>query len=294
MPFDGSGTFVRVYNWQDDAANGIKIRADRMDTEMDGFATGLTDCVTRDGQSPATADLPMGGFHHTNVADATDPAHYSSAFQVQNDKFAYCAVGGTATAITIDSSLAPAALAAGQRVLFFAGADITGAVTLNRNSLGAKSLKLRGAALASGQIKSGDLCIAVYDGTQYNLATPDRSIKPIAEGGTGSGTGSGALTALGGVPSTRTITASTGLTGGGDLSANRSLSVSYGTAAGTAAQGNDSRITGAMQKSQNGADIANAATFRDNLSLGTAATKNITVSASAPSGGANGDLWFQT
>ncbi|KAA9155555.1 hypothetical protein FPZ12_029610 [Amycolatopsis acidicola] len=45
------------------------------------------------------------------------------------------------------------------------------------------------------------------------------------------------------VPTSRTITPGTGLTGGGDLSANRTLAVSYGTAAGTAAQGNDSRIT---------------------------------------------------
>ena len=57
MPFNGSGTFTRLYNWTDDAANGIKIRADRMDAEMDGFATGLTDCVTRDGQSAATAEM---------------------------------------------------------------------------------------------------------------------------------------------------------------------------------------------------------------------------------------------
>lgn len=49
--------------------------------------------------------------------------------------------------------------------------------------------------------------------------------------------------ALAAVPTSRTITAGTGLTGGGDLSANRSLSVSYGTAAGTACQGNDARLS---------------------------------------------------
>jgi hypothetical protein len=49
-----------------------------------------------------------------------------------------------------------------------------------------------------------------------------------------------------------TISAGTGLTGGGDLSANRTLAVSYGTAAGTAAQGNDSRITGAEQAANKG------------------------------------------
>jgi hypothetical protein len=42
-----------------------------------------------------------------------------------------------------------------------------------------------------------------------------------------------------------TISAGTGLTGGGDLSANRTLTVTYGAAAGTAAQGNDSRLSDA-------------------------------------------------
>lgn len=53
-----------------------------------------------------------------------------------------------------------------------------------------------------------------------------------------------------GVPTTRQIITSTGLTGGGSLSADRTLSVLYGTAAGTAAQGNDSRIVGAVQSSR--------------------------------------------
>lgn len=51
------------------------------------------------------------------------------------------------------------------------------------------------------------------------------------------------------VTPSRTFTAGTGLTGGGDLSADRSFAVSYGTAAGTAAQGNDSRFAAAVQKS---------------------------------------------
>jgi hypothetical protein len=42
-----------------------------------------------------------------------------------------------------------------------------------------------------------------------------------------------------------TMTAGTGLTGGGDLSASRTFAVSYGTSAGTACQGNDSRLSDA-------------------------------------------------
>lgn len=47
------------------------------------------------------------------------------------------------------------------------------------------------------------------------------------------------------VAQTTQVIAGTGLTGGGALSSNQTLAVTYGTAAGTAAQGNDSRITGA-------------------------------------------------
>jgi len=55
------------------------------------------------------------------------------------------------------------------------------------------------------------------------------------------------------IAATRTITAGTGLTGGGDLSADRTISANFGTGAGTIAQGNDSRITGAEQTTNKGA-----------------------------------------
>jgi hypothetical protein len=54
-----------------------------------------------------------------------------------------------------------------------------------------------------------------------------------------------ALTNIGGVPTSRTISAGTGLTGGGDLTANRTLTVSYGTTSGTACEGNDVRLSDA-------------------------------------------------
>ena len=49
----------------------------------------------------------------------------------------------------------------------------------------------------------------------------------------------------GGVPTSRTVSAGTGLTGGGNLSADRSFAVAYGSSAGTACQGNDSRLSDA-------------------------------------------------
>jgi hypothetical protein len=47
----------------------------------------------------------------------------------------------------------------------------------------------------------------------------------------------------------RQVISGTGLSGGGDLSADRTLTVAYGTSAGTATQGNDTRVTGALQTS---------------------------------------------
>lgn len=79
MPFNGSGTFSRIYSWVTDAGNGIDVRSDRMDTDTNDIANALSNCVTRDGQSPPTADLPMGGHKLTgmgNGSSATDSVAY--------------------------------------------------------------------------------------------------------------------------------------------------------------------------------------------------------------------------
>ena len=57
-------------------------------------------------------------------------------------------------------------------------------------------------------------------------------------------------------PAARQITAGNGLTGGGSLAADRTLAVSYGTTAGTAAQGNDSRLSDARTPTAHAASHA--------------------------------------
>ena len=69
MPFNGSGVFQRVRNWVADAAAGIKIRADYHDAEDDGFASGLTNCITRDGQTTITQNIPFNSKRITGLAD---------------------------------------------------------------------------------------------------------------------------------------------------------------------------------------------------------------------------------
>lgn len=74
------------------------------------------------------------------------------------------------------------------------------------------------------------------------LAPADGSYLQRASGVWVSRTATETLADLGAVPTSRTLTASTGLSGGGDLTTNRSFAVSYGTTAGTAVQGNDTRV----------------------------------------------------
>lgn len=59
MSFNGSGTFVRLENWTADAAAGVLIRSDRMDTDSNDFASGLTNCICKDGQSTTSAIIPF-------------------------------------------------------------------------------------------------------------------------------------------------------------------------------------------------------------------------------------------
>jgi len=83
MPFNGVGVFNRVYQWVQDAANGIDVDATRTDTDSNDIASGLTNCVTRDGQSPWLANLPAGGFKVTGMGNgsaSTDSVTYGQVF----------------------------------------------------------------------------------------------------------------------------------------------------------------------------------------------------------------------
>lgn len=82
-------------------------------------------------------------------------------------------VGGTGDAITLAVDAQITAYAAGQKFRFQAGAANTGAVTLNVNSLGAKTIKKNNNEdLVSNDIESGQEVEVVYDGTNMQMLTP--------------------------------------------------------------------------------------------------------------------------
>lgn len=73
MPFNGTGMFVRLRNWVADAAAGVKIRADYHDIEDDGFADGLSSCITKDGQTTIMQNIPMNSKRIITMQDPVDP-----------------------------------------------------------------------------------------------------------------------------------------------------------------------------------------------------------------------------
>lgn len=83
MAFNGAGTFVRLFNWVNDALNNIDITASREDAEDDGFAAGLTNCLTRDGQGTPTSPLVW----NTRLTLAGGMSVAQPAFNVQLSNF---------------------------------------------------------------------------------------------------------------------------------------------------------------------------------------------------------------
>lgn len=170
MSRDGSGNYTRVPGSA--YTNGTTADGAELDAEINDIATALTQSLAKDGQTVPTANLPMGGFKHTNVNTASARTEYARASQVQDGTFTYLSSVSGADTITASAPIGLSAYAAGQEFRFVSIGANTGAVTLNINSIGAKSVTKDGAtALAAGDIASGAVCVVVYDGTQFQLVS---------------------------------------------------------------------------------------------------------------------------
>lgn len=177
MPFNGSGIFTRIRNWQQDAAAGIAIRADRHDGEDDNFASGLTQCITKDGQTTITANLPMAGYKHTNVAAGSSATDYARLDQVQDGNINWVAAGGTANAITATYNPTTGTPVDGQLYYVRAGAaNSTTTPTFSPDGNTARTITKNGnEALVVGDIAgAGHELILRYrlSDTKYELLNP--------------------------------------------------------------------------------------------------------------------------
>ncbi len=181
----GSQTFSRTdgtrtgsTTWQLADAAGVDIIASDHDTHDQDMADGINSCLKKDGGNTATADLPMGGFKHTNVGAAAGPLNYTRFDDHVAQKGIWApTVGGTANAITLTTGYSLTSYVAGQRFTFIPTATSSSTATINVDGNGTKNVyTAAGQALTSGEIITGIMCTVVYDGTQFILqsstATP--------------------------------------------------------------------------------------------------------------------------
>jgi hypothetical protein len=115
----------------------------------------------------------------------TDRTLVDAAIESIVEKYNYATASGVDT-ILVTLSPAPLSYVAGLLVRFkTAGANTTG-VTLNVNSLGAKTVKYRdGSALAAGALISGVIYTAEYNGTDFIIQGGGTSAASAAETLTG-------------------------------------------------------------------------------------------------------------
>jgi hypothetical protein len=76
MPYSGSGVFLELISPEFPAVAGEYIIAEYYNEVIRDIHLGLGNAITRDGQSPALANLPMGGFKHTGAGIARGSGQY--------------------------------------------------------------------------------------------------------------------------------------------------------------------------------------------------------------------------
>lgn len=69
MPYNQTGTFTPLITFQD----ATPALAEDQNSQDADIAGGLTQCLTRGGLAPATANISFGGFKLTNLGAASDP-----------------------------------------------------------------------------------------------------------------------------------------------------------------------------------------------------------------------------
>jgi hypothetical protein len=172
MAFNGTGTFVRIYNWATDKINSVPITASRMDTEIDGIATGLSNCLTKDGQTTVTANIPMASHKFTGLSVGNARTDSLTLGQVQDGQFtALGLTGGAADAYTATPS--PAIIAYVATMQYSAkihATNLTTTPTLLISAISGGTIKKLDASKAEVEVEASDMLVNGFYNFKRNVA----------------------------------------------------------------------------------------------------------------------------
>jgi Pectate lyase superfamily protein len=109
MSYNGSGTF-NINTSGQPVVTGTTISTTAFNALTADLATGLTNAITRDGQSPATANIPMGGNKITGLAAGTtsgDSLRFEQVLSTTTSEttLPFIASGTGAVATTVQAKL---------------------------------------------------------------------------------------------------------------------------------------------------------------------------------------------
>jgi hypothetical protein len=168
---DGSGTYTLPAG--NPVTSGTVISSSWANTTLQDIANAVTASIAKDGQTVPSANLPMGGFKHTGVADGTARNHYASVGQSQD--FSAQTLGSVAGTNTITGALTPAitGYATGMLIGFTPANTNTGATTIAVNGLSARSIvRANGGALLPNDLVAGTPALIQATSTQFVLMNP--------------------------------------------------------------------------------------------------------------------------
>lgn len=182
MAFNGSGVFSLVSG--NPVVTGTVISSTWANNTLSDIANGLTDCITKDGQSTPTANIPMATFKITGLGNGTNPQDAVALSQLtlasgvvgtmRNAAMLIVAAAATAT-FTADEIVVESALGAQSYKLF------TFSKTINLATTGAGGMDT-GVAPTSGFVA----IYAIYNattGASALLATNAATLQPNVYGG---------------------------------------------------------------------------------------------------------------
>jgi len=181
-PYNGSGTYTLTAGQP--VVAGTDILDSTFNTLTADLATALSTCVTRDGQSPPTTNLPMGSFKLTGLAAGTAAGHSVRFEQLQTGVNKLITVAGTGDVITGVMTPTYGAYTNGDMFTFIVGSTNTTNVTINIDGLGAKAITNGTTALTAGALNINRVVVIQYDGTRFQLLN-SYLVTPIT-GATGS------------------------------------------------------------------------------------------------------------
>lgn len=275
MPFSG-GTFALRYDFRNDLAAGAPtstIRAGRTMEQLEDIATAINALLPRDGSQPMTNALRMGGYRVRSIATASAADDAIQAKMVMGGDTTNCTMGGTGSAWTASNGLGVTSYKDGMVITGMApGANSAGAFTLAYNSLTARAVKMQdGSDPPANLFSTGTPFLFVMQNSVWvHFGAQPMLASSIASTATGALSATNVQAAL------------------AELDADLTTEIAARTSAVSSKLDSASYTATDVVGKVNSVAVATA-----NISAKRWDGANKTVSTSAPSGGSDGDIWFQ-